>query len=287
MAGLSGDGRGRPHVLRHHGHDLEFAVFGGDDLVPVLYFHGTPGSRVEAELLLDAAARQGVRLVAIDRPGYGGSSHRTTRRVGEWPDDVLAVAGYLGLERFGILGYSGGGPHALACLAAIPTRITVACLVAPSGHHGVLRTAWERLLPRLYLPAARVLAALPHACALDVLHRRAPERAVVARSWRHALHRGHRGAVRDSDAIVEDWGVTVAEAADALAAVSPAPAVHIWNGARDRVVDPGVGARMADALGARRFVVPDAGHFTLLVRHADEILGELVAAVRDQEPGRP
>lgn len=279
MPGTNG-AKGRVHVIRRRGHDLEFAVYGGDGGVPVLYFHGTPGSRVEAEILVDAAARQGVRLIAIDRPGSGGSSHRRDRRVVDWPDDVAAVADFLGLDRFSILGYSGGGPHALACLARIPTRLVAACLVAPAGHHGPVRTALERWLPVLYLPVVRLITRLPHAGALALLHERSPQRAVVARSWRHALSRGHRGAVRDARAIVEDWGVSVAEVAAALREAVPAPVVHIWNGARDRVVDPDVGARMAVDLGARRFLVPDAGHFTILVRHADDLFAGVVAVAR-------
>lgn len=274
------DDRGRVHVLRHRGHDLEFAAYGSDDGVPVLYFHGTPGSRIEAEIIVGAALRQGVRLVAIDRPGSGGSSHRRDRRVADWPDDVSAVADFLGLDRFLILGYSGGGPHALACLARIPTRLIAACLVAPAGHHGPVRTALERWLPVLYLPVVRLLTRLPPVGALSALHERSPQPAVVARSWRHALSRGHRGAVHDSRAIVEDWGVSVDDVAAALREAEPTPVVHIWNGARDRVVDPDVGARMAADLGARRFLVPDAGHFTILVRHADDLFAELVAVAR-------
>ena len=221
-----------------------------------------------------------MRLVAIDRPGSGGSSHRRDRRVADWPDDVTAVADFLGLDRFAILGYSGGGPHALACLAGIPTRLSVACLIAPAGHHGPLRTTLERWLPVFYLPLVRVLTRLPHVASLPALHERSPQPVVVARSWRHALSRGHRGAVHDSRVIVEDWGVSVAEVAAALRAGEPSPVVHIWNGARDRVVDPDVGARMAADLDARRFLIPDAAHFTILVRHADDIFAELVAVAR-------
>lgn len=74
-----------------------------------------------------------MRLIGIDRPGYGRSTHRAGRRYRDWPTDVLAVADELGLDRFGILAYSTGGPYAVACALAFPERLTFVGIVSGIG----------------------------------------------------------------------------------------------------------------------------------------------------------
>ena len=99
---------------------LQRHEYGPRDGTPVLYLHGTPGTGREAAVLHGAARDAGVRLVAPDRPGMGGSPGTPVRRLADWPADVEGLADALGLERFAVLGWSGGGPYALATLAALP-----------------------------------------------------------------------------------------------------------------------------------------------------------------------
>src|SRR5215469_1097864 len=100
---------------------------------PVLYFHGFPGSRLEARVAADAAARLGLRLLAVDRPGFGQSTFRAGRTVGSWAADVVALADQLALGRFSIVGVSGGAPYALACAALLSDRLARVALVCPLG----------------------------------------------------------------------------------------------------------------------------------------------------------
>lgn len=96
---------------------------GGDpDGVPLVYFHGTPSSRLQAVSAHAAAVRQGVRLIAANRPGYGATPDGTTS-LSSIAKDNLALADDLGLDRFAVLGVSGGGPYALACGALAPERV--------------------------------------------------------------------------------------------------------------------------------------------------------------------
>lgn len=107
---------------------------------PVFLLHGTPGSRVGPSPRDGLLYRLGVRLITYDRPGYGGSDRHIGRRVGDVAADVEAIADHLGLETFAVVGRSGGGPHALACAALLPERVTrVAVLVglAPSEADGL------------------------------------------------------------------------------------------------------------------------------------------------------
>lgn len=86
---------------------MGFAEFGDPRGKPVFYFHGFPGSRLEAQVAADLASRHMARLIAVDRPGYGLSDFKPDRLIGEWPADVLEFADSLRLGRFIVLGLSG------------------------------------------------------------------------------------------------------------------------------------------------------------------------------------
>jgi len=92
---------------------------GPRDAFPVFLLHGTPGSRVGPRPRGNVVYWRGVRLVCYDRPGYGGSDRHEKRTVADAAWDVLAIADKLGLKQFGVIGRSGGGPHALACAALL------------------------------------------------------------------------------------------------------------------------------------------------------------------------
>lgn len=127
------------------GRVIAFAVWGDPSGFPVLTLHGTPGSRLQRWPNEDIYRKLGVRLVTHDRAGYGRSERRRGRSVSDEVDDVVALADFLGFERFGVSGGSGGGPHALACAALLPDRVVRAtCVVgiAPLGPSGLERDAW-------------------------------------------------------------------------------------------------------------------------------------------------
>ena len=115
---------------------LGIAEYGPPTGRPVLWFHGTPGARRQIPPRGRAAAEErGVRIVAIERPGIGGSTAHLYERVADWVDDVEEVAECLGLGRFGVVGLSGGGPYALACASQLPDRVVAAAIlggVAPA-----------------------------------------------------------------------------------------------------------------------------------------------------------
>lgn len=90
---------------------------------PVFWHHGTPNIGAPPAPLFDLSARLGIRWLSYDRPGYGGSTPDPGRDVASAAACVTAVADALGVERFGVFGHSGGGPHALACAALLPERV--------------------------------------------------------------------------------------------------------------------------------------------------------------------
>lgn len=100
------------------------------DGVPVFYHHGWPACRLEASLFSEAAKQVGIRLIATDRPGFGRSDYLPGRRLLDWPEDLVQLASQLDLDRFRILGLSGGGPYTLACAHQLPQRVIKATVVA-------------------------------------------------------------------------------------------------------------------------------------------------------------
>jgi len=119
------------------GRTLAFAEFGDPDGQPCCYFHGAPGCRWELSVSEAAAVQAGVRLIAADRPGYGGSAPAPDRTIASWADDVAALADHLGLDRFGVAGLSSGGPYTVATAALLGDRVTGAVVAAGSAD-----TAW-------------------------------------------------------------------------------------------------------------------------------------------------
>ncbi|EPE05600.1 alpha beta hydrolase [Ophiostoma piceae UAMH 11346] len=116
------------------GRTIGFAEYGAPGGHPVLYFHGFPASRLEGSITDKQARRHNVRVLALDRPGYGLSTRVPERTTMDYPDDVLAFAASQNLPRFGILGTSGGGPYALACASKIPaSRLTHVGILAGAG----------------------------------------------------------------------------------------------------------------------------------------------------------
>jgi pimeloyl-ACP methyl ester carboxylesterase len=89
----------------------------------VFWHHGAPSTGAPPEPLFAAAAERGIRWVSHDRPGYGGSTPHPGRDVASAAADVASVADALGIDRFAVMGDSGGGPHALACAAILPGRV--------------------------------------------------------------------------------------------------------------------------------------------------------------------
>jgi pimeloyl-ACP methyl ester carboxylesterase len=103
---------------------------GAAGALTVLWQHGSPQTGAPLEPLLTAAAKRDIRLISYGRPSYGGSSPHVGRIVASAADDVAQITDSLGISRFAVMGASGGGPHALACAALLPDRVTAAVCLA-------------------------------------------------------------------------------------------------------------------------------------------------------------
>jgi pimeloyl-ACP methyl ester carboxylesterase len=129
----------------HDGRTLAFAVWGDPTGFPVMSLHGTPGCRLDRWPNEGLYRELGVRFVTHDRAGYGRSERHPGRSIADEAADVAAIADAIGVDKFAVSGGSGGGPHALACAALLPERVTrVTCRVgiAPYGSAGLEREDW-------------------------------------------------------------------------------------------------------------------------------------------------
>lgn len=118
----------------------------------MLFFHGGPGSRLPiVPNQSESAAVRGVRLLCVERPGFGESTRQPSRTLIGWADDVAAFADELELDRFAVIGYSAGGPHALVCAARLPDRLTCAVAVGCGAPWDRPELASQMDLPRRML----------------------------------------------------------------------------------------------------------------------------------------
>lgn len=125
------------------GYRLSVDSVGDPDGTPVFLLHGTPGGRDGPRPRGIVLYRLGIRLISYDRPGYPGSDRREGRFVADAADDVEAIADFFEIERFSVIGRSGGGPHALACAARLESRVTCAAALGSLAPYNAEGLEWS------------------------------------------------------------------------------------------------------------------------------------------------
>ncbi len=264
----------------------------------VLHNHGGPSSRLEGLLLAEAASRHGIRLVAIDRPGFGQSSPQKARTFAGWAEDLTAVADALGCHEFGVLGWSEGGPWALAAAAYLdPARLRHVTNVA-GGCYGTFGDDWAhphmapadafggtlaiRFRPgfRLMYGALELTAVHFRATYLDgILKAVNPYDQAILREVENdfinatveCFAHGSEGLVLDALCLYQKWAFDVGKI------TRP---VHFWQGTDDRLVPPIINKTVAEGTpGAIWHEVAGAGHF-VAVGSADAIFATAAAELR-------
>ena len=285
------DSKANRQIRLHDGRMLGYAEYGDPGGTPVFYFHGFPTSRLEWLLIDpdDVAMDLNARIVAVDRPGSGLSDFKPGLELLDWPDDVTELADGLELDRFAVLGGSGGAPFAAACAFRIPAHLTavgIVCGMGPGEAPGMKEgLSWtlpgKSSLPRrlsLWLTAVglrkdpdkvlsrfREMVSEPDRKLLDQ-----PE---VAKVFIHALGEafrvGYRGANQDAALYAGPWRFPLQDiTAD----------VHLWHGEQDLNVPVSVGRYVGEIiLNCHAAFFEDEGHLSLPRNHIREILGALLA----------
>ena len=279
---------------------LEVLTSANSEGLPLLFHHGTPGAAVPFPTLERAAEAHGFRVISYSRPGYAGSTpwpfSEHGPRIVDDGVDALIVLHHLGIEEFATLGWSGGGPRALACAALAPERcraVATLASVAPYDGAGLDwtsgmaddnveefaaaaqgATAYHQFLRALPQPTA---GRTPEQLAEDLAGLLTPVDAAFmtgefAAYFDHSGRRGREQGVvgwrDDGLALVRDWGF------DPTAITVP---VAVWHGREDAMVPFGHGEWLTQQIPtAEPHFLDDAGHLSMWDR-GDEILGDLAA----------
>ncbi|HEY7340431.1 MAG TPA: alpha/beta hydrolase [Ktedonobacterales bacterium] len=278
------------------GRVLGFAEYGSPDGNVLVYCHGYPGSRLEAAALSAHAAQAHIRVLSLDRPGYGRSTFQDDRAFLDWPRDLIAVIEHLGIERFAVVGVSGGAPYALACAQQIPERLISCGIVSGIGPLTLGVTGMSRqnrlvlflahranwLLTPLLGLTARPFRDEKHArkaVTKAIQHMVQPDRDALlahdfvdplAVSAQETYRQGVRGAAYEGKLYGRDWGFRLEDMA-----FQP---LYLWHGVRDTNVPIGMARGMAGKLvGCIATYYPDEAHFSTLLNHQMEFFSALLS----------
>jgi pimeloyl-ACP methyl ester carboxylesterase len=280
------------------GRRLDVWIEGPEDGTPFVFHHGTPGSGVPFEPILRAITDRGLRLASASRAGYGDSSRLPDRTVADVVADTTAILDHLGAEKAYVMGWSGGGPHAIACAALMPDRVigttTIAsvapypadgldwlagmgqenidefnaALAGPEAHRASLDALWPIFRGVSPDDVATSLGDL-----VDDVDRGAVTgefAAFLAANMHEGLRESHAGWYDDDIAFIRPWGFD-------LGAIPGT--VHIWQGAHDRMVPFAHGQWLAAHIPtACVHLYPEHGHLSLAVDSFPAILDEMISA---------
>jgi pimeloyl-ACP methyl ester carboxylesterase len=279
------------------GRRIGYAEFGDAQGMPVLAMHGTPGSRFMFALTDAAARERRLRIIAPERPGYGLSGYRRRVSLAQLAEDVEALADALGLDRFAVIGVSGGGPHAIAAAAAMPARVALLALISPvgpiaecrgrirmSGLHRLIFTGLGRspAATRSFFWSLRSLVRWAPGVAYRLLMQRVTQsdrrvlghvevRANLQAALKEGLRPGINGALQDLRLFCAPWGLVLADI--------DVPAV-VWQGSDDTIVPPQAAYHLAETLpNCRLDVIQGAGHYWVFAQFG-RVLDAVQAALR-------
>ena len=277
-------------VTLRDGRTLHVYDDGDPDGNVVVQHHGTPGSGVSYPPDLDLARERGLRVLAYDRAGYGGSTPDPGRSVVDVVADIEDVLADLGVERFASLGGSGGCPHSFACGARSPRCLAAAAIASPTpypaegldwleGQGEQNRAEWaaalagpEELETFLEAEAAELRAATAEQIK-DLMATLLPpvDAAVLtgdrAEHAKHGLERAVMHGVagwRDDDlAFMHPWGFELDEIR--------VPTL-LWQGTQDKMVPVAHAHWLAARIpGVEAHISDEDGHLSIAVGRLGEI----------------
>ena len=276
------------------GQTIALAEYGARDGEPIFFSHGWPSSRTMAELTDTAARELNLRIISPDRPGIRSSSLHPKRKLLDWPPLLEELADRLGIEQFRMLGISGGTPYAFASAWAMADRVRAIAVVSGAPpltdlpdrngllplyrwmlffyprHRELLRYSFHAVRPflslKLPIRLRPLLLKLLQPCDASVLRDIAAFEACFE-SQRQAWRASADGLMVDAEIYAQPWGFPLEEIR---------VPVRLWHGKKDRSFHWNI----ADSLGKRlpnctSRMVEGEGHYSLPIRHMQEILSDL------------
>lgn len=281
-------------IRLNSGRLLGYAEYGYPFGKPVLFFHGQWCSRRQARTLDKFATECQVRLIGVDRPGFGLSDFAAGRTVLDWPSDVTELADQLGLRRFAVLGVSAGAKYALACTRVLGDRIAGTAVLSafgPVDHFDDLRLTPPALLPWILslqtTPSitAPLMGWFDYTAALTpdlfltglALALPSADRVALGQpdAWRlmcevisDAFRDGSRGVAWEHRLTAAPWGFSLHDVPSR---------VHLWHGLDDTLVPPVMAESFEHSLPeCNVHYIKDEGHLSLLANRGYDVLRSLV-----------
>lgn len=278
---LKVDKTNQTHKIKD-GRTLGFAEYGDPNGKPVFHFNGSGGSRLEHPVDKSVLTELGIRYISTDRPGHGNSTPQPDRELLDWPDDISSLADHLGIDKFFILGWSAGGPHALACAYKLPDRVisgALVCGLAPpdrpkpyQGYSGALKLVMflGRNFPKLVYVFRRMVAKLINKPSNDIgdkFVKSLPKvdqkpfenikvKEMLVADIKEGYKQGGDGPARDDIIINFPWKFDIRKIQVRF---------DIWQGDKDKNVPLNQGQYQADLLPNSNFhLLKDKGHMLLL-----------------------
>jgi len=283
------------------GRVLDVRISGPENGLPLLFHHGTPGAGTDMRAFERAAHARDLRWVAMSRPGYGGSTRHAGRHIVDVVDDTTAVMEYLATGQCVVVGWSGGGPHALACAARLEGCLAGLILagVAPYdsegldfmadmgqdnidefgkalGGEGTLRPYLEEMRTQLkdITPEGIITSISSVLPEVDKAVLTGELGEDLASSFHEALRPGVDGWLDDDLAFMHPWGFSLSEISIPTA---------VCQGGVDLMVPPSHGAWLAEHVPDTSVHLDAAeGHLSMVLGFFGQVLDELLAQVRQQ-----
>jgi pimeloyl-ACP methyl ester carboxylesterase len=283
------------------GRVLAYAEYGAPSGKPVFYFHGQSGSRLEPNMLdTNDFEKAGLRLIACDRPGMGGSDFQPGRGFRHWPADILALADNLGFGKFGVFGVSGGAGYVSVCARLIPHRLSAAVIASGAGCMNspdarAYLPVMNRLMWGLAARSARLIGLLltvtaPKARGDVAKIRRQMMRSLPAfeaavfdvpgrleafiASGAESMRQGIQGIAWDVHLCASPWDFRLEEIQFP---------VRLLHGESDLNVPAAVARKVAASIpGCQATFYPGEGHFSTVANHLDEVISTLGQATDTQ-----
>jgi pimeloyl-ACP methyl ester carboxylesterase len=272
------------------GRTLAYCRYGNLQGTPVFYAHGSPGSRLEGAIFHDTAEKYDFCLISTDRPGIGQSSFKPDRKLLDYPKDIRELADGMGIEKFGVMGWSGGGAHTVVCGYVLPKRLLFNISLSGytnfselPGAADMLNTTADRIsvglsqkFPRLFQLFFDLMAFsvkyFPQAYYSETAKAlNDSDREIMANSafkthfindQKEAFVQGSRGVTVDAAVHYVDWGIRLNEIPTKL---------HIFHGTEDKLVPVAFGKHLAENIPECEFHLLEGQGHLFPISHQDLI----------------
>lgn len=274
------------------GRQLCYAEFGDPKGVPVMLIHGSPGHRLFWKYFPEFPFLSGMRFIAIDRPGYGMSDFKKDITFTDLADDIVALANSLKIDRFSIIGVSGGGPYTLACAWKIPERLDKVIVISTMGPlvPDVIKTTGRtnrivfqitKYAPWLMRLNMKMLSAMQNKNADKYIRRmtyklsgsdkiaimKKPVRNALMSMFGEATQNGSDGYAQDVINVSRPWPFDLSEIKKE---------VHVWQPEDDTSTPPAVARHLKSVIPKCHIhYVPNAGHLWM-IEHLCTVLREVI-----------